>query len=628
MGSFEKDQQCLQKLMDELLSDEEPDPFEASSSDEYEPDGSDSSSSSSSKGSIKPIVKKKKTINHPISFPDNGGEGSSRQLPKPLLTRTDELPDDLASSQQVNRNDSISDTIEAVIHQFQLDISDEDEELVPTLMWQEVTGQHLKDFPIQIPESGVVPALFEHIDKSPVFFFKLMLDEDLINNMVTETNRFAAQKKESALRKWSRINKWKDTNSEEIMTFIGLQIWMGLFRAPKLADYWSKKKIYLNKIAGVMSRNRFELLLANWHFQDNQTANTSDRLHKLGPLLEQLKKNFQKFYIPKEQICVDETLVPFRGRLAFVQYIKNKRHKFGVKLYKLCLEGGYTYDLKIYCGKDKVDGSSVPTNIVMNLCEPLLDCGRCIYVDNYYTSMELAHKLLERKTHLVGTLRKNRKNNPKDVINKRLKKGESYSQESNTGVVITKWQDKRDVLTLSTKHTGQMVTVPSRRNAEAEKPNVVADYNTCKAFIDLSDQIKAYSSALRKGIKWYIKIAVELLLGAAMVNAYILFKAVTGQRMTITTFREEVASSLLNLPQECQNEHTATQQNSNKTKHMLEDVGTTNRRRCCFCYSTISQEMGRSMAIKKAVQTRWKCVQCDKFYCVTCFSKAHVCIIE
>ena len=67
---------------------------------------------------------------------------------------------------------------------------------------------------------------------------------------------------------------------------------MGLLRAPRLADYWSKKKIYVNQIAGVMSRNRFKLL-ANWHFQDNQKANTSDRLYKLGPLLDQLRMNFE-----------------------------------------------------------------------------------------------------------------------------------------------------------------------------------------------------------------------------------------------------------------------------------------------------------------------------------------------
>nr|CAI5858915.1 unnamed protein product [Callosobruchus analis] len=162
-----------------------------------------------------------------------------------------------------------------------------------------------------------------------------------------------------------------------------------------------------------MSRNRFELLLANRHFQDNQNADTSNILYKLGTLLDQLRANFQKYFIPKAQICVDETLFPFRGRLAFMQYIKNKRHKFGVKLYKLCFEGGYTYDVKIYCGREKVVGISVPTNVVMNLCEPLLNYGRCIYVDNYYTSVELAHRLLEKKTHLVGTLRKNRKQQPK-----------------------------------------------------------------------------------------------------------------------------------------------------------------------------------------------------------------------
>nr|CAI5867434.1 unnamed protein product [Callosobruchus analis] len=145
---------------------------------------------------------------------------------------------------------------------------------------------------------------------------------------------------------------------------------MGLLRAPKLADYWSKNKLYVIQIASIMSCNRFELMLVNWHFQDNQNADTSNGLYKLGPLLDQLRTNFQKYFIPKVQICVDETFVPFRGRLAFMQHIKNKRHKFGVKLYKL------SKDVKIYCEREK----------------PLLNCARCIYVDNYYTSVELAHK--------------------------------------------------------------------------------------------------------------------------------------------------------------------------------------------------------------------------------------------
>lgn len=106
---------------------------------------------------------------------------------------------------------------------------------------------------------------------------------------------------------------------------IGLQIWIGLLRAPKLTEYWSKNKIYVNQIAGVMSLNRFELLLDNWLFEDDEKADNYMRLDKLGPLLHQLRENIRKIYIPKEQISVDETLVPFRGMLAFMQYINNKR---------------------------------------------------------------------------------------------------------------------------------------------------------------------------------------------------------------------------------------------------------------------------------------------------------------
>lgn len=51
MGSFEKDQEHLGKPMDEILSDEEVDPFEASS---------DSLSSYGSEDRDEPLIKRKK----------------------------------------------------------------------------------------------------------------------------------------------------------------------------------------------------------------------------------------------------------------------------------------------------------------------------------------------------------------------------------------------------------------------------------------------------------------------------------------------------------------------------------------------------------------------------------------
>lgn len=46
-------------------------------------------------------------------------------------------------------------------------------------------------------------------------------------------------------------------------------------------------------------------------------------------------------------------MIPFRGRIVFKQYIKGKRHTFGIKLFKLCVQDGIIYNFKVYSGKDE-----------------------------------------------------------------------------------------------------------------------------------------------------------------------------------------------------------------------------------------------------------------------------------
>lgn len=42
----------------------------------------------------------------------------------------------------------------------------------------------------------------------------------------------------------------------------------------------------------------------------------------------------------------------WRGRLVFRQYMKNKRHKYGIKFYELCTIDGYVPSVNIYKGKN------------------------------------------------------------------------------------------------------------------------------------------------------------------------------------------------------------------------------------------------------------------------------------
>ena len=48
---------------------------------------------------------------------------------------------------------------------------------------------------------------------------------------------------------------------------------------------------------------------------------------------------------------MDESLVLFKGRLKFKQYIKRKRNHFVIKLNELATSHGITLDLLVYSGK-------------------------------------------------------------------------------------------------------------------------------------------------------------------------------------------------------------------------------------------------------------------------------------
>lgn len=54
------------------------------------------------------------------------------------------------------------------------------------------------------------------------------------------------------------------------------------------------------------------------------------------------------------------------------------------------------------------------TNIVMSLCEKVLDEGRCLFMNNWYSNLELLSVLRNRSTNGVGTVHKDRKGLLKD----------------------------------------------------------------------------------------------------------------------------------------------------------------------------------------------------------------------
>lgn len=474
---------------------------------------------------------------------------------------------------------------------------------------------------------------------TPLDVFSLFITDDILDKIVVETNRYAQQENLQFRRPKSRRNTWVPTNRDEIKLFFCIVISIGLVRLPHLNLYWSKKSLYHNQfISSIMPRDRFLLILRFLHFNDNEgLLESGDKLYRIRPILDRLNERFRTVMTPGRDLVIDESMVPWRGRLGMRQYIKNKRHKYGVKLYKICTVSGYTYNVRVYCGKeDTTDSKGHSHKVVMKLSEGLIDEGRTIYADNFYSGIPLVKELLDRKTLYCGTLRSNRKGLPKEITAKKMKKGEICGLENQCGIKIIQWKDKRTVLILTSKpehsinlcNTGKK-TRPNKKGESGKdilKPKAVLDYNDAKKGVDYSDQMSSYYSSLRKGLKWYRKVAFELIFGCAIVNSWIVYKQINrDKKMSLLSFREKLALQLSNFKDTVP---VAVLDNISKKKHSLkreEGLGKKRRRNCVGCYQKLRITMKSKEADKKVTKVNTYCDDCmnKPALCLNCFNQRH-----
>ena len=146
--------------------------------------------------------------------------------------------------------------------------------------------------------------------------------------MVERTNNYAEKViSEKTMSRRSRFKNLKATNITEMKAFLGLLLHMGVVNQPNLQNYWPRDPfLHLNGIwKHAMSRDRFLLLLRFWHFEDE--TNAESRLQKMSPLIDHFNNTMSKIYCPDENLSLDESMVLWRCRLIFRQYIKNNRRK-------------------------------------------------------------------------------------------------------------------------------------------------------------------------------------------------------------------------------------------------------------------------------------------------------------
>ena len=157
--------------------------------------------------------------------------------------------------------------------------------------------------------------------------------------------------------------------------------------------------------------------------------------------------------------------------------------------------------------------------------ESYFDKGYHLFTDNSYNYLSLTEYMSKRKTYITGTLRGDRKRNPKEVINKKISKGEIVFQ-SLGDISVTKWKDKGDVRVISNTLVPEMMKTTNKHFKEKDKPNIMKIYNENVSGINKSDQRLCYHSSLRKTIRWYKKIGIHLI-EVMLSNAYYKYASMT-----------------------------------------------------------------------------------------------------
>ena len=388
---------------------------------------------------------------------------------------------------------------------------------------------------VHFPPCTVVPTVVlpHHRPPTQLGYLQQFIDHVMIDTFVTNTNLYAADRGATA---------WVPVTSEEMWRYLAVRIRQGIVHLPDMHMYW--EAAYRDQyIPTMMSRNRFVQLHRYFHIVPPVPRGQRQTVvEKTAPFYHQCQALFQQRLIPGANLAVDETMIRFQGRSAWITVIKAKPEPIGYKIYTVASEG-YLLGFRIFRGKGGYDTpQAVLQHTVLDLVKPWENHHRTLYFDNLYTSPTLCDELLQIGIRSCGTCRPNRRHLPPGIKQSKasLAKGETKVwQRRQLGCLM--WHDSKPVLFLSTHlRVDKITAIPAIGGRPATtRPTVAVDYNFNKGHVDQVDQLRSYYVVQRRGQRTWPALAWWLL-DMCITNAYKLWCLDNNQKPGVLHFREHL----------------------------------------------------------------------------------------
>ena len=192
------------------------------------------------------------------------------------------------------------------------------------------------------PTGPRLPANFDTNSACEIDYFSLYFTDDLFEQITRNTNiyaQFVIDQKKRRNPNYRDKNWQKDVSTQDMKAYYGLCFIFGLNPSPRYKMYWSRDPFLGNPgVQSTMTKTLYEKITEYLHVSDRRAelprnAPNHDHLQKVRILLDHMGTTFPKYMRCTQEQAIDEGMVAFTGRHFARQFLPQKPHRYGLKLW-------------------------------------------------------------------------------------------------------------------------------------------------------------------------------------------------------------------------------------------------------------------------------------------------------
>ncbi|XP_053919168.1 piggyBac transposable element-derived protein 5 isoform X2 [Cuculus canorus] len=420
----------------------------------------------------------------------------------------------------------------------------------------------LRDVPPPRFKDSSGPTRKMPLTASAMDFFQLFVPDNVLKNMVVQTNMYAKKYQE----RFGKDDAWIDVTLTEMKAFLGYMISTSIHHCESVLSIWSSG-FYSNKsIALIMTQLRFEKILKYFHIVAFRSSQTTHGLYKIQPFLDSLQNGFDSAFRPSQAQVLHEPLIDedpiFIATCTERELRKRKKRKFSLWV-RQCSSTGFICQIYVHLkegsGADGLDAlknkPQLHSMVAKNLCQNASGKNYIIFTGPSITSLNLFEEFEKQGIYCCGLL-STRKSDCTGLPPSMLNNPETpqsrgqYRIRMKGNMSLICWYNKGHFRFLTNAYSPvQQGVIIKRKSGEIPCPLAVEAFAAHLSYIcKYDDKYSKYFISHKPNKTW--QQVFWFAISIAINNAYILYKmseAYHVTRYSRAQFGERLVKELLGL---------------------------------------------------------------------------------